>query len=56
MAALHAKERPAVGQGYVNASPFGPTLTGQGWICGLSSYTLDPRDPFPRGYTIGEMR
>jgi proline racemase len=32
-----------------------PTLSGQGWIYGLSSYTLDPTDPFPRGYTVGDM-
>ena len=32
-----------------------PTLSGQGWIYGLSSYTLDPSDPFPAGYTVGDM-
>lgn len=32
-----------------------PTLSGQGWIYGLSSYTLDPGDPFPAGYTVGDM-
>ncbi|MFW8594831.1 proline racemase family protein [Cribrihabitans neustonicus] len=32
-----------------------PTLSGQGWNYGLSSYTLDPSDPFPTGYTVGDM-
>ncbi len=32
-----------------------PELSGQGWIYGLSSYTLDPSDPFPQGYTVGDM-
>ncbi|MDE4142036.1 MULTISPECIES: proline racemase family protein [Rhodobacterales] len=32
-----------------------PTLSGQGWIYGSSSYTLDPSDPFPAGYTVGDM-
>ncbi len=32
-----------------------PALSGQGWIYGLSSYTLDPSDPFPEGYTVGDM-
>ncbi len=33
-----------------------PTLSGQGWIHGLTSWTLDPTDPFPRGYMIGDMQ
>lgn len=32
-----------------------PDLSGQGWIYGLSAYTLDPSDPFPQGYTVGDM-
>lgn len=32
-----------------------PTLSGQGWIYGTSNWTLDPSDPFPRGYTIGDI-
>ncbi len=32
-----------------------PTLSGQGWIYGMSNYTLDPTDPFPQGYTVGDM-
>ncbi|MEP2533379.1 proline racemase family protein [Shimia sp.] len=32
-----------------------PSLAGQGWIYGTSNYTLDPTDPFPRGFTVGDM-
>ncbi len=32
-----------------------PTLTGQAWITGFSSYVLDPEDPFPNGYTVGDI-
>lgn len=32
-----------------------PSLSGQGWIYGLSAYSLDPSDPFPAGYTVGDM-
>lgn len=32
-----------------------PTLAGQGWIHGVSQWTLDPTDPFPTGYTVGDM-
>jgi proline racemase len=32
-----------------------PTLSGQAWITGLSTYMLDPDDPFPAGYTVGDL-
>ncbi len=32
-----------------------PSLSGQGWIYGLSNYLLDPSDPFPQGYTVGDI-
>jgi len=32
-----------------------PTLTGTGWITGVSQYVLDPSDPFPEGYTVGDL-
>ena len=28
---------------------------GQGWITGFADYVLDPTDPFPEGYTIGDI-
>jgi proline racemase len=32
-----------------------PTLSGQAWITGFSSYVLDPTDPFPEGFTVGDI-
>jgi proline racemase len=32
-----------------------PTITGQAWITGFASYVLDPTDPFPDGFTIGDI-
>ncbi len=32
-----------------------PSITGQAWITGFASYVLDPTDPFPEGYTMGDI-
>src|SRR5579872_288652 len=32
-----------------------PTLSGQAWITGFAQYVLDPEDPFPEGYTLGDI-
>jgi len=32
-----------------------PTITGQAWIYGLSTYLVDPSDPFPEGFTVGDI-
>jgi proline racemase len=32
-----------------------PTITGQAWITGFATYVLDPTDPFPHGFTIGDI-
>jgi len=32
-----------------------PTLSGQAWITGFSNYVLDPDDPFPNGFTVGDI-
>jgi proline racemase len=32
-----------------------PTLSGQAWITGMASYVLDPEDPFPEGFTVGDI-
>ena len=32
-----------------------PTLTGQAWITGYAEYVLDESDPFPEGFTIGDI-
>ncbi len=32
-----------------------PEISGQGWITGRSEYVLDPTDPFPQGYRVGDI-
>lgn len=32
-----------------------PTLSGQAWITGFSNYVVDPEDPFPEGFTVGDI-
>ncbi len=32
-----------------------PTLSGQAWITGFANYVVDPDDPFPNGFTIGDI-
>jgi proline racemase len=32
-----------------------PTITGQAWITGFATYVLDPTDPFPDGFTMGDI-
>ena len=32
-----------------------PTISGQAWITGFSRYVLDPSDPFPLGFTVGDI-
>jgi proline racemase len=32
-----------------------PTLSGQAWITGFANYVVDPEDPFPNGFTVGDI-
>jgi proline racemase len=32
-----------------------PTITGQAWVYGISQYVVDPTDPFPEGFTVGDL-
>jgi len=32
-----------------------PTLSGQAWITGFATYVVDPSDPFPEGFTLGDI-
>jgi len=32
-----------------------PELSGTAWITGFAQYVLDPDDPFPEGYTVGDI-
>ena len=31
------------------------SITGQAWITGFASYVVDPTDPFPDGFTVGDI-
>lgn len=31
-----------------------PSIAGRAWITGFHTYVLDPRDPWPEGYTVGD--
>jgi proline racemase len=32
-----------------------PLLSGQAWITGFAQYVVDPDDPFPEGFTVGDI-
>jgi proline racemase len=32
-----------------------PEITGAAWITGFANYVLDPSDPFPEGFTLGDL-
>ena len=32
-----------------------PTLSGRAWITGFANYVVDPDDPFPDGFTVGDL-
>lgn len=32
-----------------------PTISGRAWITGFANYILDPDDPFPEGFTVGDL-
>lgn len=32
-----------------------PSITGSAWITGFASYVVDPSDPFPEGFTVGDL-
>ena len=32
-----------------------PQITGQAWITGIADYVVDPTDPFPDGFTLGDI-
>jgi proline racemase len=32
-----------------------PTISGQAWITGMSTYVVDADDPFPDGFTVGDI-
>jgi proline racemase len=32
-----------------------PTITGSAWITGMATYGVDPEDPFPNGFRVGDI-
>ncbi len=32
-----------------------PTISGTAWITGFAQYVVDPEDPFPNGFTVGDI-
>jgi proline racemase len=32
-----------------------PTITGSAWITAFHQYVLDPSDPFPTGFRLGDL-
>jgi proline racemase len=32
-----------------------PKIRGQAWVTGIAQYVVDPDDPFPHGYTVGDI-
>ncbi|MEZ5316787.1 MAG: proline racemase family protein [Vicinamibacterales bacterium] len=32
-----------------------PTIAGTAWITGFAQYVVDPTDPFPEGFTVGDI-
>ena len=32
-----------------------PTISGTAWITGKAEYSVDPGDPFPEGFTVGDI-
>jgi proline racemase len=32
-----------------------PTISGRAWITGIAQYVLDAEDPFPEGFTVGDL-
>lgn len=32
-----------------------PTITGTAWITGMATYVVDQTDPFPEGFTVGDI-
>ena len=32
-----------------------PKLSGKAWVTGLAQYVVDADDPFPNGFTVGDI-
>ena len=48
-------EETTVGSGEAARAAVVAELTGTAWITGFASWVLDPTDPFPEGFTVGDI-
>ncbi|HEY8198938.1 MAG TPA: proline racemase family protein [Candidatus Limnocylindrales bacterium] len=48
-------EKTTVGSGAAARAAVVAELTGTAWITGFASWVVDPSDPFPEGYTVGDI-
>lgn len=32
-----------------------PIISGTAWITGINQFVLDPSDPYPNGFTVGDI-
>ena len=48
-------EATKVGAGNEVRTAVVPAITGTAWITGFASYVVDPEDPFPEGFTVGDI-
>ena len=32
-----------------------PRLSGRAWITGIAQYVIEPDEPFPAGFTVGDI-
>jgi proline racemase len=48
-------ETATVGSGQAARAAVVPTITGTAWITGFASYVVDPEDPFPEGFRVGDI-
>jgi len=48
-------EETALGAGPSSVRAVVPEITGRAWITGFAQYVVDPDDPFPDGFTVGDI-
>ena len=48
-------EETRVGSGAEERTAIVPTITGRAWITGYARYVLGADDPFPEGFTVGDI-
>jgi proline racemase len=48
-------EETTIGSGATARPAVVPEITGRAWITGFAQYVVDPDDPFPDGFTVGDI-